>query len=378
MLTEVLGFGTDGEDFTLPGFRWGYDAPPAERALMGAGTVHHIAWASRDEDHLAWQARVAEAGLGVSDVRDRDYFESIYFGEPRGILFEIATLSPGFAVDEAPESLGEALRLPKQHEHLRPQLEKLLTPVTNPRTQGARPMSLTYRERPASGEAEGLLILHHGRGADEHDLLGLGDTLDPERRLHVVTPRAPLTLGNWPGYHWYVVPRVGYPDHDTFHAAYRALSEFHDEVWERTGIAPERTIFGGFSMGSVMSYSLGLGADRPAPAGILAFSGFIPVVDDWQPDLTQRPAGLHRPRAPGPGDGGRLRAARERPAGRRRARRRVPRVRRRPPHRSGARPGRDRLGRTHAGRDRRSKIGRTSRCATTRLDLASWHDNDPF
>ena len=71
---------------------------------MGAGTVHHIAWASRDEDHLAWQARVAEAGLGVSDVRDRDYFQSIYFGEPRGILFEIATLSPGFAVDEAPES----------------------------------------------------------------------------------------------------------------------------------------------------------------------------------------------------------------------------------------------------------------------------------
>jgi glyoxalase family protein len=71
----------------------------------------------------------------VSDVRDRDYFQSIYFGEPRGILFEIATLSPGFAVDEAPESLGEALRLPKQHEHLRPQLEKVLTPVTNPRTK---------------------------------------------------------------------------------------------------------------------------------------------------------------------------------------------------------------------------------------------------
>jgi glyoxalase family protein len=135
VLTELLGFGTDGDDFTLPGFRWGYDAPPAERALMGAGTVHHIAWASRDEDHLAWRARVAEAGLGVSDVRDRDYFQSIYFGEPRGILFEIATLSPGFAVDEAPESLGEALRLPKQHEHLRPQLEKVLTPVTNPRTK---------------------------------------------------------------------------------------------------------------------------------------------------------------------------------------------------------------------------------------------------
>ena len=149
-------------------------------------------------------------------------------------------------------------------------------------------MSTIYRERPAAGEAEGLLVLHHGRGADEHDLLGLGDTLDPERRLHVVTPRAPLTLGGWPGYHWYVVPRVGYPDHETFHNAYRGLAQFHDELWERTGIAPEKTIFGGFSMGSVMSYSLGLGADRPTPAGILAFSGFVPTVEGWEPSFADR------------------------------------------------------------------------------------------
>jgi len=138
LLTETLGFTTVGEDFELGGFTWGYDAPPAERGLLGAGTVHHIAWASRDEDHLAWQRRVREAGAHVSDVRDRDYFESIYFGEPRGILFEIATLSPGFAVDEAPEHLGEALRLPTQHEHLRPQLEKLLQPIVNPRTELVR------------------------------------------------------------------------------------------------------------------------------------------------------------------------------------------------------------------------------------------------
>jgi len=78
---------------------------------------------------------------------------------------------------------------------------------------------LTFRERPADGDPEGLLVLHHGRGADEHDLLSVGDVLDPQRRLHVATPRAPLTLPGWPGYHWYVVPRVAYPDHDTFHAA---------------------------------------------------------------------------------------------------------------------------------------------------------------
>jgi phospholipase/carboxylesterase len=150
--------------------------------------------------------------------------------------------------------------------------------------------ALTYRERPAAGDAAGLLVLHHGRGADEHDLLGLGDVLDPQRRLHVVTPRAPLTIPGWPGHHWYVVPRVGYPDQETFHAAYDKLAAFHDELWERTGIAPAQTVFGGFSMGSVMSYSLGLGPGRPEPAGILAFSGFIPVVDGWQPELAGREA----------------------------------------------------------------------------------------
>jgi phospholipase/carboxylesterase len=148
--------------------------------------------------------------------------------------------------------------------------------------------ALVHRERPANGDAAGLLVLHHGRGADEHDLLGLADVLDPQQRLHVVTPRAPLTLPGWPGHHWYVVPRVGYPDPDTFGSAYAMLAAFHDELWERTGIAPERTVLGGFSMGSVMSYALGLAGDRPAPAGILAFSGFIPTVAGWQPELAGR------------------------------------------------------------------------------------------
>lgn len=145
--------------------------------------------------------------------------------------------------------------------------------------------SLVHRERPADGVAEGLLVLHHGRGADEHDLLGLADVLDPERRLHVVTPGGPLSLPGWPGRHWYSVPRVGHPDPGTFATAYTRLAAFHDELWERTGIEPARTVLGGFSMGSVMSYSLGLGGDRPQVAGILAFSGFIPTVDGWAPDL---------------------------------------------------------------------------------------------
>ena len=151
---------------------------------------------------------------------------------------------------------------------------------------------LVYRERPAVDDPAGLLVLHHGRGTDEYDLLGLADVLDPGRRLHVVTPRAPLTLQGWPGYHWYVVPRVGYPDASTFRAAYRKLAGLHDDLWRRTGIGAERTVLGGFSMGSVMSYALGLAGERPAPAGILAFSGFVPTVDGWRPSLADR-VGLH-------------------------------------------------------------------------------------
>jgi phospholipase/carboxylesterase len=150
--------------------------------------------------------------------------------------------------------------------------------------------SLVFQERPAAEQAAGLLVLHHGRGADEHDLLGLADVLDPERRLHVVTPGGPLTIPGWPGKHWYMVPRVGYPDPDTFFAAHAKLARFHDALWERTGLTPAQTVFGGFSMGSVMSYALGLDPSRPAPAGILAFSGFVPTVDGWTPDVAGRAA----------------------------------------------------------------------------------------
>jgi phospholipase/carboxylesterase len=150
--------------------------------------------------------------------------------------------------------------------------------------------SLTYRERAAAGEPSGLLILHHGRGTDEQDLLPLADVLDPARRLHVVTPRAPLQLPGMPGYHWYRVPRVGYPDPVTFRDAYAQLAELHDEQWQRIGVGPKDTVLGGFSMGCVMSYALALGPDRPPPAGILAFSGFIPTVEGWQPDFGGREA----------------------------------------------------------------------------------------
>ena len=148
-------------------------------------------------------------------------------------------------------------------------------------------MSLAYVERAAEGGAEGLLVLHHGRGTSELDVIGLADALDPERRLRAVSPRGPLQLPGAPGYHWYAVPRVGYPDPETFFAARAALAELHDGLWAE-GPGPERTVLAGFSMGAVMSFAMGLSGDRPAPAGILAFSGFVPTVDDWKPSMADR------------------------------------------------------------------------------------------
>lgn len=148
--------------------------------------------------------------------------------------------------------------------------------------------ALPHHVRPAAGDPEGALILHHGRGADEQDLVPFLDLLDPDRRLVGITPGGPLHLPPG-GRHWYVVPRVGHPDHDTFHRSYAALCAFHDAVAELYGLPWERIVLGGFSQGGVMSYATGLGPVRPRPAGIVALSSFVPAVDGWSPDLAARP-----------------------------------------------------------------------------------------
>jgi glyoxalase family protein len=117
---------------TTRGGRYAYDEPPAERGQGGAGTVHHVAWASSMEDHGAWHARVTAVGMHPSPIIDRFWFRSIYFREPNGILFEIATLGPGFSLDEDPERLGESLILPPAFEHLRDRVEPMLTPLPDP------------------------------------------------------------------------------------------------------------------------------------------------------------------------------------------------------------------------------------------------------
>ena len=142
VLRDVLGF-TGGEDCRWErrgderGSFYVYDEPPAEPGRQGAGTVHHVAWASRMEDQDAWQRHVARAGVRPTPVIDRFWFRSIYFREPSGVLFEIATMGPGFATDEDPAHLGEKLVLPPRFEPLRDQVERKLTPLPDLRARSA-------------------------------------------------------------------------------------------------------------------------------------------------------------------------------------------------------------------------------------------------
>jgi phospholipase/carboxylesterase len=139
---------------------------------------------------------------------------------------------------------------------------------------------LTAVVREAAGEPEGALVLFHGRGADEHDLVPLLDVLDPERRFVGITPRGPLSLPPG-GAHWYAVHEIGYPDPSTFLPTYELVAEWLDGL----GFPPERMILGGFSQGAVMSYAMSLGRGRSRPASVLALSGFVPTVEGFELDL---------------------------------------------------------------------------------------------
>jgi len=147
-----------------------------------------------------------------------------------------------------------------------------------------------HQFRPAAGKPDGALVLLHGRGTDEFDLVPLLEALDPERRLFGLTPRAPLSLPPG-GAHWYIVRRVGYPDPETFFDSLGSVSAWLDVLPEELGIPWERIVLGGFSMGAVMSYAIGLGRGRPTPAGIMALSGFMPSVEGFDFEL-ERARGL--------------------------------------------------------------------------------------
>jgi phospholipase/carboxylesterase len=139
--------------------------------------------------------------------------------------------------------------------------------------------------RAAEGDPAGLLVLFHGRGADEHDLLPVAELLDPEHRLLVVSARAPLSLPPG-GAHWYVVRRIGYPDPPTFLPTFATASAWLDDLVRETGLPWDRVALGGFSQGAVMTYALGLGVGRARPSALIALSGFMPTVPEFELDVS--------------------------------------------------------------------------------------------
>jgi phospholipase/carboxylesterase len=143
---------------------------------------------------------------------------------------------------------------------------------------------LVFELRAPDGDPAGAIVLLHGRGTSEQDLIPLLDVFDPRERLVGAFPRGPLELPPI-GYHWYVVEEVGYPDPASFTATFERLGAWLAELAERTGVPIERTVLGGFSQGAVMAWALALGPGRPRPAGIPAMSGFIPKVPDFELQL---------------------------------------------------------------------------------------------
>jgi glyoxalase family protein len=145
LLTRTMGADAlDDSTFEVRGARRGslvHFERGAGRGLGGAGTVHHIAWATQPDEHSAWRERIAEAGRQITPVIDRFYFRSVYFREPGGILYELATIGPGFTTDEPAESLGESLALPPDFERLRAQVEPQLTPLPDVRQWRPAPVA---------------------------------------------------------------------------------------------------------------------------------------------------------------------------------------------------------------------------------------------
>jgi len=148
--------------------------PEAPVGRPGGGTVHHIAFRTADDESQSdWQSHLRTSGLGVTDIRDRNYFRSIYFHSPGGVLFEIATDPPGFTVDENVEELGASLKLPNQYEHMRDNIERQLPPMR------ARPFHHVFKGPQLPDDDGQTVVTLHGTGGNEHDLIGIARQINP-------------------------------------------------------------------------------------------------------------------------------------------------------------------------------------------------------
>ncbi|ADU50572.1 Glyoxalase/bleomycin resistance protein/dioxygenase [Thermaerobacter marianensis DSM 12885] len=237
--------------------------PAARRGTMGAGVVHHVAFRTpTDQAQEDWRRRVGRLGLAVTPVQDRRYFRSIYFREPGGVLFEIATDPPGFLIDEDRDTLGRALRLPPWLEPVRPSLEQQLPPLHHPADfaelrfihRFVPPPGETPAGAPgtAADEPAGILLLLHGTGGDENDLLPLGRYLDP--RAALLSPRGQVLEEGMPRFFRRLAP--GVLDPEDLAARADGMARFVAAAARRYGFDPRRVVAVGYSNGANLAAAL--------------------------------------------------------------------------------------------------------------------------
>src|SRR5437870_7167242 len=276
VLVDTLGFRPVSEDGTTRRFAVGDGGPGmivdvgsvggCVRGAGGAGTVHHVAWRVPDDAaQLGVRERVTQAGLEPTPVIDRDYFHSVYFREPGGVLFELATNPPGFAIDEPVETLGESLKLPKQYEPNRSEIEavlprihlpstqsreKLLSQHTGPEDVSGDALGFVHRYIPPAGGSEfagGVtLLLLHGTGGDEDNLISLGRMLLPGAAL--LSPRGKVNEGG--ALRFFRRIREGVFDQEDLELRTEELAKFIEGAAEAYSLDRERIVAVGFSNGA--------------------------------------------------------------------------------------------------------------------------------
>lgn len=309
VLTDMLGFHESRDDKGIRRYTAGDGGPGTIVEVRtiggflpgqtGAGTVHHVAFrAADDQAQLALRSRVMQAGYEPTPVIDRDYFRSVYFREPGGVLFELATDPPGFTVDEPLDRLGAQLRLPKQYEPLRSEIEAVLPRIHLPGTDGAQPMTQTSGPEDVSGDALGFvhryvpprsgaelagsttLLLLHGTGGDEDNLVSLGRVLMPGAAL--LSPRGQVNEGG--ALRFFRRIREGVFDQEDLRRRTEDLARFIEGATATYSLDARRIVAVGFSNGANIAASLLLRRPGLLDAAVL-LSPMVPFEPESPPDL---------------------------------------------------------------------------------------------
>ena len=311
LLTDTLGFRAVREDGTTRRYAAGDGGPGTlvdvrttggfVAGQTGAGTVHHVAWRVKDDpEQLALRSAVLAAGYEPTPVIDRDYFHSVYFREPGGVLFEIATDVPGFSIDEPAERLGERLKLPRQYEPNRATIESILPPIHLPATNEAASfftsangpedvsgdaLGFIHRFVPPSANAElsgsTTLLLLHGTGGDEDNLISLGRMLLPGAAL--ISPRGKVNEGG--ALRFFRRIREGVFDQEDLALRTEELALFVEGASATYALNPERVVAVGFSNGANIAGSLLLRRPGLVKSAVL-LSPMVPFEPDSPPDLS--------------------------------------------------------------------------------------------